>query len=86
MQPKGASSVSATETRILNMVRETGGDPCEDDRSINQQFTIEKATEYFINRILPFGERYKHMQKIIGGLVRGLTFNDIMLGVFALRN
>ena len=36
---QGASSVPASETAILNMIKETSGDCYEDARSINQQLT-----------------------------------------------
>ena len=36
---QGSSSVSASETVILNMIKETSGDCYEDSRSLNQQLT-----------------------------------------------
>lgn len=39
---QSASSVPASETAILNMIKETSGDRYEDARSINQQLTFEK--------------------------------------------
>lgn len=53
---QGASSVPASETAILNMIKETSGDRYEDARSLNQQLTFEKATGYFAKRNIPFGE------------------------------
>ena len=50
---QSASSVPASETAILNMIKETSGDRYEDARSINQQLTFEKAESYFAKRNLP---------------------------------
>ena len=63
---QGASSVPASETAILNMIKETSGDCYEDARSLNQQLTFEKATDYFAKRKLPFGEQQKRTLNIIG--------------------
>ena len=63
---QGASSVPASETAILNMIKETSGDCYEDARSINQQLTFEKAENYFAKRNLPFGEQQKRTLNIIG--------------------
>ena len=61
-----ASSVPASETAILNMIKETSGDRYEDARSINQQLTFEKAESYFAKRSLPFGDQQKRTLNIIG--------------------
>ena len=63
---QGAFSVPASETAILNMIKETSGDRYEDARSLNQQLTFEKTTDYFTKRNLPFGEQQKRTLKIIG--------------------
>ena len=63
---QSASSVPASETAILNMIKETSGDRYEDARSLNQQLTFEKATDYFTKRKLPFGEQQKRTLNIIG--------------------
>lgn len=63
---QGASSVPASETAILNMIKETSGDCYEDARSINQQLTFEKAENYFAKRKLPFGDQQKRTLNIIG--------------------
>ena len=63
---QGASSVPASETAILNMIKETSGDCYEDARSINQQLTFDKAENYFAKRKLPFGEQQKRTLNIIG--------------------
>ena len=48
---QGASSVPASETAILNMIKETSGDCYEDARSLNQQLTFEKATSSPYNQV-----------------------------------
>ena len=63
---QGASSVPASETAILNMIRETSGDCYEDARSINQQLTFEKAKEYFAKKKVEFGDAQKRTLNIIG--------------------
>ena len=63
---QGPSSVPASETAILNMIKETSGDSYEDARSINQQLTFEKAEDYFAKRNMPFGEQQKRTLNIIG--------------------
>jgi ATP-dependent DNA helicase RecG len=44
---QGASSVPASETTILNMIKETSGDCYEDARFLNQQLTFDKEKAYF---------------------------------------
>ncbi len=61
-----ASSVPASETAILNMIKETSGDCYEDARSLNQQLTFDKAENYFAKRKLPFGDQQKRTLNIIG--------------------
>lgn len=63
---QSASSVPASETAILNMIKETSGDRYEDARSISQQLTFEKAESYFAKRNLPFGDQQKRTLNIIG--------------------
>lgn len=63
---QSASSVPASETAILNMIKETSGDRYEDARSINQQLTFEKAESYFTKHDLPLGEQQKRTLNIIG--------------------
>lgn len=63
---QGTSSVPASETVILNMIKETSGDCYEDSRSINQLLTFEKAENYFAKRKLPFGDQQKRTLNIIG--------------------
>lgn len=63
---QGASSVPASETAILNMIKETSGDCYEDARSLNQQLTFEKAERSFAKQKLPFGDQQKRTLNIIG--------------------
>lgn len=63
---QSASSVPASETAILNMIKETSGDRYEDARSVNQQLTFKKAESYFAKRSLPFGAQQKRTLNIIG--------------------
>lgn len=63
---QGASSVPASETAILNMIKETSGDCYEDARCLNQQLTFRKAEDYFARHELPFGESQKRPLGIIG--------------------
>ncbi len=62
---QGASSVPASETAILDMIKETSGDCYEDARSINQQLTFEKTAEYFKKRNIEFGDAQKRTMNII---------------------
>lgn len=63
---QGASTVPATETAILNMIKETGGDSYEAARSLNQQLTFEKATEFFQKRKVEFGKSQMRTLHLIG--------------------
>ncbi len=63
---QSASSVPASETAILNMIKETSGDRYEDARSLNQQLTFDKAEDYFAKHNLPLGEQQKRTLNIIG--------------------
>lgn len=63
---QSSSSVPASESAILNMIKETSGDRYEDARSINQQLTFEKAENYFAKRNLSFGDQQKRTLNIIG--------------------
>lgn len=62
---QGASTVPATETAILKMIKETDGDEYEDVRSLNQDLTFAYATKEFEKARVPFGAP----QKITLGIV-----------------
>lgn len=63
---QGASSVPASETMILNMIKETGGDSYENTRSLNQQLTFSVAEQYFSKKGFEFGDPQKRTLQIIG--------------------
>lgn len=52
---QGASTVPATETAILRMIKETDGEKYEDVRSLNQELTFVEAEKEFKKREVPFG-------------------------------
>ena len=60
---QGASSVPATETAILRMIKDTDGEKYEDARSTNQNLTFIEAANEFNERGVPFGES---QQKTLG--------------------
>ena len=60
---QGASTVPATETAILRMIRETDGEKYEDIRSLNQELTFSEAAKEFEARKVPFGA---NQQKTLG--------------------
>lgn len=62
-----AFSVPASETAILEMLRETSGHRYEDARSIQQQLTFDRAQRCFSKQDLPFDEEQKRALNIIGG-------------------
>ena len=63
---QGASTVPASEAAILNMIKETSGDCYEDARSLNQQLTFHKTTEYFSRKDVAFGKTQKQTLHLIG--------------------
>lgn len=88
---QGASSVPASETAILNMIKVTSGDCYEDARSINQQLTFEKIAAYFKKKDIEFGENQKRTMNIIsqdgtysnlGMLLSDQCIHSIKLAVF----
>jgi ATP-dependent DNA helicase RecG len=62
---QGASSVPASETMILQMIKETSGDRYEDARSLKQQLTFEKTAAYFKKKQIEFGEAQKRTLNMI---------------------
>lgn len=63
---QGASSVPASETAILDMIRDTAGDCFEDARSLNQQLTFSYTEYYFNNRNVDLGESQMRSLNMIG--------------------
>jgi len=60
---QGASTVPATETAILRMIKETDGEKYEDSRSLNQELTFVEADKEFKSQNVPFGTS---QQKTLG--------------------
>lgn len=63
---QGASTVPATETAILDMIRETGGDSYECARALQQQLTFDKAGDFFGKRNVEFGPAQMRTLHLIG--------------------
>lgn len=63
---QGSSTVPATETAILNMIKETSGDCYEDARSLKQHLTFEKAAAYFAKKDIPFETAQMKTLNLIG--------------------
>ena len=63
---QGASSVPASESAILSMIRETAGDNYEEARSLIQELTFNEANFVFENKQIPFGEAQKRSLGLIG--------------------
>ena len=60
---QGASSVPATETAILNMIKETDGEKYEEVRSLNQDLTFREAGHFFDMKNVSFGlNQYKTLR------------------------
>lgn len=70
---QGASSVPATETAILKMIRETSGDNYEDVRSLEQNLTFDVCKSEFDLANLKLGREQMRTLKLIG--VDGLYSN-----------
>lgn len=63
---QGASTVPATETAILHMIRETAGDSYEKARSLRQQLTFEKTRAFFEKRQVEFGPSQMRTLRLLG--------------------
>lgn len=88
---QGASSVPATETAILKMIKDTDGEKYEDVRSLNQDLSFIDAEKEFHARNVPFGINQQRTLKLINsdGMYTnlGLILSDqcvhtVKLGVF----
>lgn len=62
---QGASSVPASETVILQMIKESSGDVYEEARSLNQNLTFKEAEAYFAKKHLQFGDVQKRTLQLI---------------------
>ena len=63
---QGASTVPATESTILKMIRETSGESFEKARSLIQELTFECAKQHFLEESLAFGKVQQRTLGIIG--------------------
>lgn len=88
---QGASTVPATETAIVNMIKDTSGDSYEKARSINQELTFEKTKDFFKKRNIEFGNAQMRTLHFIGedGMYTNLAFllsdqcsHNVKLAVF----
>ena len=73
---QGASTVPATETAILRMIKETDGEKYEDVRSLNQELTFAEATKVFRAQNIPFGSS---QQKTLGLKNAGSIYTNLGL-------
>ena len=62
----GASSVPATESCILKMIKDTGGDSFETTRSLLQDLTFDQAAKAFKEEKIKFGSEQKRTLGLIG--------------------
>ena len=63
---QGPSTVPATQSMILKMIRETGGESYERTRSLEQELTFEFASKVFKDENIKFGTEQKRSLGIIG--------------------
>lgn len=63
---QGASTVPATESAILAMIKETSGDSYESARSLQQNLTFEKTSAFFAKRDTAFDEAQMRTLHFIG--------------------
>jgi ATP-dependent DNA helicase RecG len=73
---QGASTVPATETVILRMIKETDGEKYEEVRSLNQELTFAQAQEEFEAQNIPFGAS---QQKTLGIMSANGIFTNLGL-------
>jgi ATP-dependent DNA helicase RecG len=88
---QGASSVPATESAILNMIKETDGEKYEEVRSLNQDLTFKEAKIFFEMEDVPFGlnqQKTLHLQTVdgvytnLGLLLSEQSVHTVKLAVF----
>ena len=77
---QGASSVPATETAILSMIKETDGEKYEEVRSLNQDLTFAETARFFKAKNVPFAKNQQktlHLQTTDGVYTNlGLLLSD----------
>jgi ATP-dependent DNA helicase RecG len=88
---QGPSSVPATETAILNMIKETDGEKYEEIRSLSQDLTFSEAGRFFKAADVPFGLNQRkslHLQTTdgmytnLGLLLSEQSVHTVKLAVF----
>jgi len=88
---QGASSVPATETAILNMIKETDGTQYEQVRSLNQDLTFNAAKKFFEMESVPFGPTQQKTLRLqttynvytnLGLLISDQSVHTVKLAVF----
>jgi len=73
---QGASSVPATETAILRMIKETDGEKYEDIRCLNQTLTFVEAEKEFAQQNIGFGV---NQQKALGLMSTDEVYTNLAL-------
>lgn len=63
---QGASSVPATESSILKMIKETSGECFEEARSLNQNLKFTQTERFFLDKEIAFSEIQKRTLGLIG--------------------
>lgn len=63
---QGASTAPATDSAILNMIKETSNDKYEEARSLNQNLSFDYAEKVFAEKNIPFENQHKTTLKLIG--------------------
>ena len=63
---QGASSVPASESVILDMIKETGGDRYENARALNQQLSFKAASTFFQQKDVEFGNTQMITLHLVG--------------------
>jgi len=88
---QGTSSVPASETAILNMIKETDGEKYEEMRSLNQDLTFTATEQFFKAGNVSFGlnqQKTLHLQTAdgvytnLGFLLSDQSVHTIKLAVF----
>ena len=62
---QGSATVPASESAILQMIKDTSGDSYENARSLNQNLSFDTATIFFNKQEIAFGESQKMSLRLI---------------------
>jgi ATP-dependent DNA helicase RecG len=77
---QGTATVPASETAILQMIKETDGENYEEARSLNQDLTFTETAHFFKTKGVPFGPNQQKTLRLqsSGGIYTnlGLLFSD----------